>query len=409
MAQVQVKLADSKPQQTDDSDNDFQQLLQKYSQYLSTPHDSEQLLELGQKLFDDTSNEIIERPSYLLLKKKESELSSHEVKSEAKVKALPQKEKHVKPEQAPASNQDNVAEELLFLQDKNALCLARRKKLENQRNKLLEDYGQLMEQSIQRKVQLKLDMQKLKAELNEALSRSRPEAQQNQDTVQNEKKRPIMEELTDLNQQVLMRIGSFKMAISNNKVTNERTVLDRYKPHMEKILGQIYAYSEYLPVNAVVEKFTQISDEIEHEIRNVNRELQNEHERNYQLQKEATQLGDEVKEHELEVSRLKQRNQQLQKEINLLKEIGDKEIETMKNEYSKLLDGNLDGETLIGPPLSSRAVVASAGPVRKMKRSPSRKDIITRERATLSVPPVEKFVEMMKAQLLDKINHAQNN
>ena len=217
-----------------------------------------------------------------------------------------------------------------------------------------------------------------------------------------------MEELADLNQQVLMRIGSFKMALSNSKAYNERAVLDRYKPHMEKILGQIYAYSEYLPVNVVIEKFTQISDEIDHETRKVNTQLKNEHERNFQLQKEATQLGEEVKEHEIEVSRLKQRNAQLQKEISLLKEIAENEIEEMKKNYKALLEDENDDD-LTGPPLSSRAVVVNGEPRRKMKRSPSTKEIITRERAAPTVPPIEKFVEMMKAQLLDKINRAQNN
>ena len=393
----------------DDPDNDFQQLIQKYSHYLNTPHDPQKLLEFGQKLFDDSSTEEVERPSYVLLKRKEQELSTQEVKSEAKVKALPQREKHLKQDQSPMSNQDSVNEEILYLQDKNALSLARRKRLEAQRNKMLEDYGQLMEQSVQRKVQLKLDMQKLKAELNEALSRSRPEAQTKQ--IPNEpveEKRPIMEELADLNQQVLMRIGSFKMALSNSKAYNERAVLDRYKPHMEKILGQIYAYSEYLPVNVVIEKFTQISDEIDHETRKVNTQLKNEHERNFQLQKEATQLGEEVKEHEIEVSRLKQRNAQLQKEISLLKEIAENEIEEMKKNYKALLEDENDDD-LTGPPLSSRAVVVNGEPRRKMKRSPSTKEIITRERAAPTVPPIEKFVEMMKAQLLDKINRAQNN
>ena len=397
-------------QQDDDPDNEFQQLIKKYSHFLNTPYDPESLLKLGQKLFDDSTNEEIERPSYALLKKKEQELMVKEVKVEATVKALPQRDKHVKQEQSQVSTQDTVNEEILYIQDRNALALARRKRLENQRNQMLSDYGQLMEQSVQRKVQLKLDMQKLKAELNEALARSRPDAQQQKlmDGGQSEQRKPIMEELADLNQQVLMRIGSFKMALSNNKAQNERVMLDRYKPHMEKILGQIYAYSDYLPVNEVIQKFTQFSDEIDHETHKVNIELKNEHERNFQLQKEASQLGEEVKEHELEVTRLKQRNAQLQKEISLLKEIAENEIEEMKKNYKKLMEDEVEDD-LSGPPLSSRAVVVHDQTQRKMKRSPSTKDILTRERAAPSVPPVEKFVEMMKAQLLDKINRAQNN
>ena len=117
-------------------------------------------------------------------------------------------------------------------------------------------------------------------------------------------------------------------------------------------------------------------------------------------------MGDEVKEHELEVSSLKKRNAQLQKEINLLKEIAEKEVENMKNDFQDLL---LDENTnSTGPPLSARATIIGAGKKKKLRRSASRKEIKSREMAIPYVPPIEKFVEMMKASLLTKINHAQN-
>ena len=404
-------------------DTGFQQLLTKYSHFLSKPTNTEQLLELGKKLFDDNSNEEIERPSYSLLKKKEQELNIVEAKSEVKVKALHHKERvsKVEPTQTSTPN-ELINEEIMFMQDRNSLSLARRKKLEDQRNKMLENYGQLMEQSVQRKVQLKLDMQKLKDELNDQLSKSRAEAKNAQPT-KVEDNRSIMDELKDLNSQVLMKISSFKMALSNGNAEGDRAVLDRYKPHMEQILGDIYAYSEYLPVTEVISKFNSHADDIDHKTRELTSALLTEHERNYQLQKEATQLGDEVKEHEIEVSRLKQRNAQLQREISLLKEVAEREIEAMKNNLQSLLKEEYDD--VMAPPLSSRSTLTcvdkSAYPIErensnesvkpkkgKRKRSHSRKEVISRERASPNVPPVKVFVDMMKARLLDKINHEQN-
>ncbi|EAY00933.1 hypothetical protein TVAG_493060 [Trichomonas vaginalis G3] len=389
------------------TDNDFSQVLEKYSNYLGTPHDKKALLALGTRLFGTQSNQPIEKPSYSLLKRKEAELIIKEEKTEPIIKSIHQVHGHARVEQPQqqTTSPDLVSEELLILSDKNALLLARQKRLEFQRDQMLHSYGDLMEQSVQRKVQLKLDMNKLKEELNEALLRSRPQEQQTNDQSSQQEKRPIMDELRDLNSQVLMRIGSFKMSLSKSNAFTEKVVLDRYNPHMEKLLGEIYSYSTYLPVNEVIDKFNQEADKVEHETRDIETQLKSEHERNLQLQKEAELLSKDVKEQETIVTLLKQKNAQLTKEIELLQQIGDEEINNMNVAFKSLLDNEND---LMGLPLSARAtVVTPATQPMRLKRSVSKKKLVTREKAKPKVPSVDEFVEQMKSILLEKINHSQ--
>lgn len=389
------------------TESDFAQVLEKYASYLSTPHDKDAMLALGAKLFGTQSNQPIEKPSYSLLKRKEAELTTKEERTEPVIKSIHQIHGHsrVEQQQQPSSSPDLFNEELLIMSDKNALLLARQKRLERQRDQMLQSYGDLMEQSVQRKVQLKLDMNKLKEELNEALLRSRPQEQQINEVDSQKDKKPIMDELRELNSQVLMRIGSFKMSLSKSNAFTEKVVLDRYNPHMEKLLGEIYSYSSYLPVNEVIDKFNQEADKVEHETRDIETQLKSEHERNLQLQKEAELLSKDVKEQESIVTLLKQKNAQLTREIELLQQIGDEEINNMNAGFKSLLDNEND---LMGLPLSARAtVVSTPNPPMRLKRSASKKKIVTREKAKPKIPPVEEFVEQMKSVLLEKINHSQ--
>lgn len=256
-----------------------------------------------------------------------------------------------------------------------------------------------MERSIQQKVQLKLQMQKLKAELDDALSRSRPAFMTEK---QQTNTKPIMEELQELNQQVLTRITSFKMAISSDPAYFEKAVLDRYKPKMEKKLGQIYPYAEYLPVTQVHEKFNFASEKIEHKMRDIETELKNEHERNEQLQNEAKQLAEQVTKRTEEVNKIKRRNAQLSREITLLKEIAEKPLAEAKELHERLM--NVDNDE-VGLPSSARAIIQTTGnEKREIKRSPSTKWMDVRDSAIPHVKSVQEYVDEQKQRILDLLH-----
>lgn len=382
-------------------ESNFDDLVKKYSHYLrKQTTDRESLLKLGSRLFGTRANSSIERPSFNLLKAKEGELAVQKETQQVKIKSLaPKPDRHMRQEQQPVITQDGLAEEIMVLQDKNGLLLARRKALEKQRNTMNDQYGNLMEKSIQQKVQLKLQMQRLKAELDDALSRSRPAFMTEK---QQTNTRPVMEELQELNQQVLTRITGFKMAISSDPAYFEKAVLDRYKPKMEKKLGQIYPYAEYLPVTQVHEKFNFASEKIEHKMRDIETELKNEHERNVQLQNEAKQLADQVNKQADKVNEIKRRNAQLSREIALLKEIAEKPLAEAKELHESLMNVDNDAE---GLPSSARAIISTTGNEKKViKRSPSAKWLNVRDSAIPHVKSVQEYVDEQKQRILDLLH-----
>ena len=381
----------------------FASVLEKYSRYLNQGGDRSRLLALGQRLFSQRTPENADRPSLKILTAKETELAQipKPVFNAPKPVTKPSPARQ---EQIQSVPPDQVAEELMVLQDKNALLLARRKTIEQQRDRMNSEYGRLMERSVRQKVHLKLQMQKLKDELAEALSRSKPAFMQQEEV---QKARPVMEELTELNDQVLMRINSFKMAINNDKATVERAVLDRYKPQMEQLLGQIYAHCEYLPVSEVLDKFNSISEEIEHEMRDIETEIKNEHERNDQLQREAKQLGEDVAKQEMEVNMLKKQNAQRQRSIQLLKEIAEQEVNRAKDEYMKLLDLNTDeGAT----PSSARAMIVTTGSEgRRLARNSSEVFAPRKDSAVPEIKTIKEFIADQHNYLQEKIIQQQQS
>ncbi|OHT17091.1 hypothetical protein TRFO_41285 [Tritrichomonas foetus] len=374
----------------------FNDVVQKYSHFLKGNTDRKQMLRLGQKLFGPNSDDYVERPSFNLLKSKESELFVAKEEQKPTIKALHQKSVHVRTEVVQTFTPDMLAEEIMVQQDKNGLLLARRKALEKQRNSMNDQYGKLMETSIQQKVTLKINMQNLKAELNEALSRSRPAFMKKEQTSRDSSQ--IMAELTDLNDQIFKRIQSFKMATTTDPTYFEKAVLDRYKPKMEKLLGQIYPHAEYLPITQVHEKFASESDKIEHKMRDIETELKNEHERNEQLQNEAKQLDEQVKKQQEEVYKLKRKNRQLSKEIQILQDVSKKPLEDARNRYISLMNVDVDED---GMPSSARAMVSTSGNEQQViKRSPSAKFLSTRDSAIPRVKHVQEYIDEQKKIIL---------
>jgi hypothetical protein len=84
-----------------------------------------------------------------------------------------------------------------------------------------------------------------------------------------------MRELSDFNSQILQKIGGFKEATRDALAHCERPVLDRYKPNMEELLDKIYENAADLPISDILQRFNDISDEIEKEIQQLQSELIN--------------------------------------------------------------------------------------------------------------------------------------
>jgi DNA repair exonuclease SbcCD ATPase subunit len=379
-------------------DESFPQFLERYNHYLRVPQNRDNLLAIGYKLFGRQALENVERPSFNLLRAKENELKVTPKRPEQKMRFHTAKTTMTRNEPSSASNPDQLTEDIMVLQDRNSVLLARRKTLENQRNEMNSEYGSLMEHSVQEKVKLKREMHKLRVELQEALSRSRPSFA----SEESEQRGPVMNELEALNQQILDRIGSFKMALSTDETSCELAVMSRYKPQMEKLLGQVYPHSDYLPVSDVIEKFGSLSFKIENEIKEFETETKHEHERNKNLQKEAKELEDEMERQEKDVNQLRKKNSYREGSIELLKSIANAELVSAKRKYQNLLD--ITSDDTGATPSSARAMIMTTGNEnRKIKKTSSGKFFARKDSAMPQVKSVQEFVAEQHLLLQERI------
>jgi hypothetical protein len=392
----------------------FSSVLDKYSRYFRTNGDRRHLLDLGHRLFGggQSGNDSVsqlpadygeDRPSYVLLRVKEAELR------------LPPLDRHVKqPSAAPHPRvarrgdhagsvpSEQLAEEIMVVQDRNAVLLKRRKFLERARDAKNRKYCQLMEESVQQKVKLRLEVQKLKDELARALARSQPTGGSRASEIT---PHAVMDELADLNQLILLRVSSFKIALSRDTVAIDRTVMTRYKMQMEKILGHIYEHSESLPSNLVLERFHGLSEETEREIKDVETELGHEHRQNDQLQREATELGNSLAQQMKEVDMLKKDNNKRETAIQMLREVANMEIAAMKLEYQQLLENTSDDQGAM--PTSARAMVSTTWKEnRKIRRTPSGHVIIRKDSAMPQTRTIEALLAEQHTLLQDKLVQA---
>jgi hypothetical protein len=297
----------------------------------------------------------------------------------------------------------------MLVQDRNAVLLKRRKFLERARDAKNRKYCASMEQSVQQKVKLRLEVQKLKDELAHALARAQPGSSSR--SIQTSQK-GVMSEISDLNQLILLRVNSFKISVSRNTIAIDRTVMTRYKAQMEAILGHIYEHSESLPANVVLERFHVLSEDIEHEIRDVERELYHEHERNDQLQREASELGNSLTAQLREVDALKKHNAKREAAIATLREVANKEIEARKEEYQTLI-GTTDDDG--AAPTSARAMIVTTGKEnRGIRRTASRHMMMRKDSATPQVKTKEELIaeqlsllqELVTQELARAVNEA---
>jgi hypothetical protein len=350
-----------------------------------------------------SANSGEDRPSFVLLRLKEAELKLPQLDAQVKrPPAAPNRKPVRRADHLQNVASEQLAEEIMLVQDRNAVLLKRRKFLEGARDAKNRKYCQMMEESVQQKMKLRLEVQKLKDKLARALARSQ---RQGGVPVSQVTPQVVMDELIELNQSILLRVSSFKIALSRDTIAIDRTVMMRYKAQMEKILGHIYEHSESLPSNLVLERFHGLSEEIEREIKDTEMELYHEHERNDQLQREATELGNSLAQQMKEVDMLKKDNNTRETAIEMLREIAVKEIAARKLEYQQLLENTSDDQGAI--PTSSRAMVSTTGKEnRKIRRTPSGHVIIRKDSVMPQTKTIKALVAEQHTLLEDKLMQA---
>jgi predicted nuclease with TOPRIM domain len=300
--------------------------------------------------------------------------------------------------------QEQIMAEINQLQQKNAELYEDRSSREEQRQQMVQEYEAMIQTSVDRKAELKGEVRSLSLQLGDSLMRPRPPSPAPKDA---SGIRAIMGELSDLNGEILQKIGSFKEATRDALAHCERAALDRYKPKMEELLERIYENAVDLPVDEIRERFNNTSDEIELQIQQLQVELTAENGRNERLQMDTRRLEDRVTTQKDEVARMRKEYTLLGHEITLLNDVAVQEIASFKIQYQRLLKDQQDDKASLA---SARAVVVSGAPdgKRKLARVSSQPEILEREVTNPTIPSVEEFIVQERTRLLEKIRRARD-
>ena len=368
----------------------------------------DELLALGRRIFSAASTETEQRPSINLLKEKEAELRRPTPKIEPKVKTATTRVSYSKNEN-PLQNlsQEQITEEIKELKEKNETLANHKKDLQQQIIDMQQNYNDLIIDSVKMKKEMKNEILALKKELQETLVPPRPVVAH----AQAPSILPVMKELSDLNDQILAKISSFRQATRDALAHCERAALDKYKPYMDKLLKNIYKNAENLPIDQLIERFNDAAEKVEEENKKIQDELTTEHSKNENLQLEARQLEERLNAQQDEVNRMRKQQTQLVRDIAKLNQISAQTMNSLKGEYQRLLTTDEPGDIV---PTSARAVVVTpkvnnskkktTGRASALKKDFSRKKIITvHETKTPAIPSVEEFIDMVKNELEQQI------
>ena len=388
-------------------DNTFSNLLEKYSEYLVDASNKDDLLALGRRIFSAASTESQQRPSINLLREKEEELRKPAQKMEAKARPPISHTAHCRVEPIQNFSQDQINEEIKNLKEKCETLRAKKKDLQKKYKDTQSEYNDLIINSVKVKDSFRNEVNALKNELAEALVHTRPGAhRQEAPSIL-----PVMKELSELNDQILAKISSFRQATKDALSHCERAALDRYKPYMDKLLHDIYENAEQLPIDQLLKRFSDSADNVDDENIKLQRELTIEHTRNENLQLETRQLEERLTAQQEEVNRMKKQQTQLVRDIAKLNEIAAQTMSFLKSEYQHLLSTDEPGDIV---PTSARAVVVtpkvatSKGRASALKRDQSKKRIVTvHETKNPNVPSVEEYIEIVKKELQQQIQQGQ--
>jgi predicted nuclease with TOPRIM domain len=383
----------------------FANFLDRYSEYLTDAANRDDLLQLGRRLFGSSAPGVPPRQSMELLEAKVQELRSQPgTKTTRSRSSRSHRGFHAHVTAAPQSlTQEQITNEILQLRQKNAELREERAQREEERTRMLAEYDRLVHQSVDVKNKLKADIHGLTLELAASLVRSdRPSgASAEVRSIQG-----VIEELTDLNRQVVRKIGGFRASTMDALSHCERAALDRYKPKMEDLLGRIYDGASDLPIDVIRERIEAICEELDHEISELQIELNTETARNEWLWLRTQQLDERVSSRRDEVVRMKKEGTQLAQEIALLGDLAVAEIAAAKTQYYRLVKDQ-DGSKV--EVLSARAVVISgAQGKKKLPRMPSRAALELRELANPVLASLEDFIDEERMRLMNTI-HAQRD
>jgi len=381
----------------------FPGLLDKYSEYLTDASNRDDLLALGRRIFSASSTETENRPSFLLLKQKESDLSTKYDHNATKSKVSSSKMNSNRSDPDPIFTQDQINEEIKSLQEENRTLREKKRYLETQKQSMIKEYNQMIEDSVVTKSVIKDEMQKLKAELSLSLQRAKPAI-----TIDSSSSiTSILKELSDLNNQILQRIKSFNESTRDALSHSERAVLDRYKPLMEQVMNQIYDNADHVPIDELIKRYNRSSQKIEDDIRQFEHDLQNEHNRNERLQMDTRQLDEKLNAQRDEVLRLKKQQAQYIQDIARLNEVSLMESADLKSQYQNLLQTDESSDVI---PQSARAIVVSSNLTkqrRELKKTPSQKNnFVSQEFDQPSIPSVEEFIEQERQYLMKKLRNS---
>jgi predicted nuclease with TOPRIM domain len=381
---------------------EFGQLLEHYSEYLTDAANKDDLLQLGRHLFGSTSSTTHPRQSMELLEAKEQELTGSPATKPTHSKSSHTGRAFRPRRETPARSltQEQITSEIQHLRQKNEELRDERSRREQERSAMLEQYDRLVHDSVQRKAVLQAEIRSLTLELAASLVRTHRESVGTPDSPGIE---PIIGELTDLNRQILRKIGGFKESTRDALAHCERAALDRYKPKMEDLLARIYDGAADLPIDAVRERFDLVTQEIENQIAELQAELNSEYDRNAHLQGQTRQLEDRVATQREELTRMKKDGIQLAQEIKVLNELAVAELAAEKTRYFRLLKDESDMKPAIPSVMSARAVVVSGQSKQRMMRTPSRSELKRRDLANPEIPTVEAFIEKERARLMEGI------
>jgi hypothetical protein len=384
-------------------EDQFSSLLEKYSEFLTDASNREDLLTLGRRLFSAGPGADT-RASLELLRAKEEELLPKRDGRDSKPKGtrtfLTNRTRPEPPSQG--LTQEQITAEIVSLQQKNQELHEQRSEREAERTKLLEEYEVMIHDSVREKAELKTEIRRLTLELSESLLRSRVD-------VGNVRTRsavaPVIRELSELNDQILHKIGGFKESTRDALAHCERAALDRYKPKMEELLDRIYNNASELPIEEIRDRFEEVTNEVETQIEELRVEMNSENIRNDRLQTDTHQMEDRVGTQRDDLSRMKKEYGQLGHEITLLSDVAVQEIGSLKMQYQRLIKDDEGDRNVMA---SGRAVVLSTvrDSKRLLHRIPSQPLPPIRELRNPTVRTVEEFVEQEKQRLLGKIRHS---
>jgi hypothetical protein len=233
---------------------------------------------------------------------------------------------------------ERLSEDIAFHQDQNALLLAHKKMVERQRDALQREYERSMQEGVNEKIFARGEVRRLKGELKTAASRAGAGAKPTAVDA-------VVRELGELASALVDRIGIWRAV----KAANTRTIAQRYAREMERIVAQIYSgESAADPMKAAFA----VARDVDAELKKLDEEIQEEHERNAQFEREYRVLQADLRRQQAAAEQLAKENVKRGRSIAILQELREQEVAAARARHELAMDYTTEKCT----PSSARAV-----------------------------------------------------